>query len=209
MKKVSTPLLLILLLAMNSCKNSSSSNTSSSSEESSTSADNDEKEIDGYEDGDYCAEVTYYYDKTGTTSTYTLKVEIEDNDLVKLYWPNGGCLDNSHFSPPDISDGDANFESEQGIEYTVRIIGKDNDCLYSLSAEDEDDLIEEADEITCPKCGEEKDTWENLCRSCTDAQDNTCSKCGDFEYYVFGGLCHTCKKEIAEEREKENEENEE
>ena len=40
-------------------------------------------------DGDYCAEIDYYYSKTGTESTYTLKVEIEDNELVKIYWPNG------------------------------------------------------------------------------------------------------------------------
>src|ERR1044072_2494242 len=43
-----------------------------------------------YQDGTYCAEVEYYYSKTGTNSTYTLNVDIENGELVKIYWPNGG-----------------------------------------------------------------------------------------------------------------------
>ena len=31
-----------------------------------------------YADGYYCAEIKYYYPKTGTRSTYRLSVEIED-----------------------------------------------------------------------------------------------------------------------------------
>lgn len=75
----------------------------------------------GYEDGIYSASVDYYYYKTGTSSTYTLDVEIEDNMLTVIHWPNGGWLDSSHFTPVDISEGEASFTSDEGAEYTVRI----------------------------------------------------------------------------------------
>ncbi len=83
----------------------------------------------GYADGKYCAQVEYYYSKTGTNSTYTLEVKIEDNKLTVIYWPSGGWLDDSHFTPPDISDGDAKFKSDKNVEYEVKIIDKE-DCTF-------------------------------------------------------------------------------
>ena len=56
-----------------------------------------------YNDGNYCAEVEYYNLKTGTHSTYTLPVEVENNKLTVIHFPNGGWLDDSHFTPPTIS----------------------------------------------------------------------------------------------------------
>jgi hypothetical protein len=38
-----------------------------------------------YEDGTYCADVTYHNPNTGTTNTYTLNFEVEDNNLTKIY----------------------------------------------------------------------------------------------------------------------------
>jgi hypothetical protein len=99
--------------------------------------------IDGYVDGTYCAEIDYYYSATGTSSTYTLEVEIEDNELTVIHWPNGGWLDSSHFSPPDISDGEASFSSDANVDYTVRIIGEQGECSLDSYARDEDDLIQE------------------------------------------------------------------
>ncbi len=75
-----------------------------------------------YADGEYVAEISYYNPKTGTKSTYTLKVEIEDDKLVKIYWSNGGWLDNSHFTPPDISSSIAKFTSDRGYKYNVRVL---------------------------------------------------------------------------------------
>ena len=103
-------------------------------------------EENGYEDGTYCAEVDYYYSETGTSSTYTLEVEIEDNELTVIHWPNGGWLDDSHFSPPDISDGEASFTSDRGVDYTIRIIGKEGDCSLDTYVTDEDELIREKEE---------------------------------------------------------------
>lgn len=76
----------------------------------------------GYEDGTYSAEIEYYNPETGTSSTYTLDVEIEDNELTVIHWPNGGWLDDSHFSPPDISSGYAEFRNDEGYEYEVKIL---------------------------------------------------------------------------------------
>lgn len=134
----SVAFIIILIILFGSCKNKSSN-----AKIDSTSSKN---KSNNYTNGDYCATVNYYYGVTGTNSTYTLKVEIEDNQLVKIYWPNGGWLDNSHFNPPDISDGQASFESDKGITYTVNIIGEDGDCTYSSSSEDEEELIKEKEE---------------------------------------------------------------
>ncbi len=103
-------------------------------------------EEDGYEDGTYCAEIDYYYSETGTNSTYTLEVEIENNELTVIHWPNGGWLDDSHFLPPDISDGIASFTSDRGVDYTVKIIGQEGDCLLNNHVTDEDQLIREEEE---------------------------------------------------------------
>ena len=79
----------------------------------------------------YCAEIKYYNPNTGTSSTYTLEVEVENNELTEIYWPNGGWLDDSHFASTDISSGEASFSSDAGYEYDVRIIGKEGDCSPS------------------------------------------------------------------------------
>lgn len=81
-----------------------------------------------YPDGLYCATVNYYNPNTGTSSTYTLEVEVENEELTTIYWPNGGWLDATHFDPPDISDGDAEFTSDRGYDYEVEIIGEAENC---------------------------------------------------------------------------------
>lgn len=103
-------------------------------------------EEDGYPDGTYCSEIDYYYSETGTSSTYTLLVEIENNELIKIHWPNGGWLDDSHFTPPDISSGEASFTSDRGVDYTIRIIGNEGDCTISSYAVDEDELIQQKED---------------------------------------------------------------
>lgn len=75
-----------------------------------------------YEDGTYEAKIEYYNPKTGTYSTYTLDVEVENDELVKIYWNNGGWLDESHFYATDISTGTASFTSDRGYEYTVTLL---------------------------------------------------------------------------------------
>lgn len=79
-----------------------------------------------YENGKYCAEVTYYNPNTGTRRTYTLNVEVEDRELTKIYWPNGGWLDDSHFNPPNIdNNGTCSFSSDKGYDYQISITGRE------------------------------------------------------------------------------------
>ena len=131
-------LLLLMIFSIISCKNKSRNYDDNSSYNSSYSENED-----GYSDGTYCAEIEYYYSKTGTRSTYTLEVEIEDDELTVIHWPNGGWLDDSHFYPPNISDGYAEFESDRGVEYTVEIIGNESDCYLSNNVVSEEDFFSE------------------------------------------------------------------
>lgn len=136
MDKFKTIIFILASILITSCKKGADYNSSTSIKS------NEVENNGGYSDGLYCASIIYYYDKTETNSTYTLKVEIENNELVKIFWPNGGWLDNSHFKPPTIFSGETNFKSNEGVEYNVTIIGEDGNCNYSTNAESEDELIE-------------------------------------------------------------------
>lgn len=122
--------LTLTLLIINSCGNKN--NTVS------------EIQDQGYEDGAYCGQIDYYNPNTGTRSTYTLEVEIENNELTVIHWPNGGWLDDSHFTPIDISTGEASFTSDKEIEYTVRIIGKSGECNFDTFIP-EDNMVQTQD----------------------------------------------------------------
>lgn len=92
-----------------------------------------------YDNGTYCAEIEYYNPRTGTNSTYTLTVEIEDGRLVKIEWPNGGWLDESHYSGVEISEsGDASFESDRGYQYSLHITDS-NACSFDGNIESDDE----------------------------------------------------------------------
>lgn len=87
--------------------------------------DNYENEL-AHPDGQFTAEVNYYNFNTGTSSTYTLDVEVEDNYVTVIYWPNGGWLDDSHFIPQELdSNGRCSFTSDAGYDYEVTITDSD------------------------------------------------------------------------------------
>lgn len=79
------------------------------------------EEVEEYPNDSYEAKVKVYNPNTGHEATYTLDVEVEDGELTKIYWNNGGWLDDSHFSPIDISNGLASFEDDRGREYKVEL----------------------------------------------------------------------------------------
>jgi len=75
--------------------------------------------------------VEYYNPNTGTSSTYTLTIEVYDNELEQLNWPNGGYLDD--FSSVEFDeDGYAEFTSDKGYDYTVQITGDSGDCFEDV-----------------------------------------------------------------------------
>lgn len=159
-------------------------------------------EDDGYEDGTYCADVNYYNPNTGTRSTYSLEVEIESNSLVKIYWGNGGWLDEDHFRSADLDNGGfCSFTSDKGYRYRVQITGKN--CGGTDQRRFQSDVEEDQEAITCPKCGDEKSEYDDYCYSCQrkidDEEENTCSRCGGYEYGVYGGLCSSCKRREEED----------
>jgi hypothetical protein len=83
---------------------------------------------DGFPNGAYCAQVSCFDQNSGIDSAYALEVEITDNKLTTIKWPNGGRLDSSHFKSTDISNGFASFTSKRGYNYTVRITSGGGSC---------------------------------------------------------------------------------
>jgi hypothetical protein len=121
--------LILLILVFVSCKQNQTESNSFASE-----TENIQEE---FPDGEYCAEVNYDNPNTGTSSTYNLAVEVENGELVKIQWSNGGWLDSSHFSPPDITDGTASFDDDRGREYKVELLEPGNCNDSSSYVEDE------------------------------------------------------------------------
>jgi hypothetical protein len=195
-RKIWTLFLSILLLFNIGCNNRSSSESSD--------VDEYYSEDDGYDDGTYCADVTYYNPNTGTRNTYTLEVEVESNELIKIYWNSGGWLDEDHFYAQELDEnGTCSFTSDKGYEYNVELTGKD--CGYTDETSFQNDVEEDEEAVTCPRCGGEKDEYDDYCYSCKseieDEEENTCSRCGGYEYGVYGGLCSNCKQDDEEENE--------
>ena len=72
---------------------------------------------EGFEDGTYCADVTYSNPNTGTENTYTLEVEVYNNEVTQINWNNGGWLDEDHFTAEQLdSDGSCSFTSDKGYD---------------------------------------------------------------------------------------------
>lgn len=124
--------LLSIILVFTSCKNDQNSSSypeaeksyysNNSSSESYYSNDEDVEYDEGFEDGTYTATVDYYNSETGYNATYTLDVEVEDNEVTVIYFNNGGYLDEDHIWPEELDeDGYVEIEGENGKYYEVQI----------------------------------------------------------------------------------------
>jgi len=82
-------------------------------------------------DGEYCADIEYYNPNTGTSSDYTLIIEVSNNELEQINWPNGGSLDDFYNIKFNI-DGYTEFTNDKGYDYTVQIIGDSEDCFEDV-----------------------------------------------------------------------------
>ena len=83
-------------------------------------------------DGEYCAEIIYYNSNTGRESNYTLTIEVYDNVLERINFPNG-WLDTDHYGYVEFNeDGYVSFTSDRGYDYTVQIIGEAYGCFVDV-----------------------------------------------------------------------------
>jgi ribosomal protein L37E len=210
MRKLKLLLLLFAVISFTSCKKDSSN--SGTTEESSSYSD--DEATDEYPDGTYCADIDYYNPDTGTRSTYTLNVEVEDHEVTVIHWTNGGWLDSSHFSPEELdSDGSCSFTTYDGKQYDIQITG--SECSSTDEGQVSSNDYYEKQKITCPECGGKKYNYDDVCDDCKrkaeDKEEHTCKRCGQEDSFMFSSddLCSDCKradedKQRAEEEEEQN-----
>lgn len=75
-----------------------------------------------FEDGTYSATVDYNNSETGYSTTYSLEVEVQDCQIIQIYFPNGGYLDEDHISFAEIDEeGSAVVEGENGKSYEIQL----------------------------------------------------------------------------------------
>ncbi|MBP7984623.1 MAG: hypothetical protein KAZ28_03165 [Bacteroidaceae bacterium] len=136
--KIKTILWCLMLSLLVGCGNSSSS-SSNREDESSYNTDesddindgnideeNDYASIDdddsALEDGTYTATVDYYNPNTGYSNTYTLDVEVENNQVVQIDFPNDGYLDDSHIDPEELdANRQCSIEDDEGRIFDIQI----------------------------------------------------------------------------------------
>lgn len=171
-----------------------------------------------YDDGTYCADVTYYNPNTGTRNTYTLNIEVENNEVARINWGNGGWLDGSHFNPEELdSYGYCSFTSDKGYKYEVQISGSECSSTDNPGASSDDQ--EDEEKSNCPKCGDEKEDYDYYCYWCKrkiedeerekkDKEEHTCPKCGRYDSFMFStdDECSDCERKRKREEEEEEEE---
>ena len=193
MKFVNFTILSVFIILLSSCNTSNSDSF-------------EENEL--LSDGTHCAEVTYSNPNTGTSNTYTLTVEVLNGELDQINWPNGGWLDEDHFSSVTFDDnGYCSFSSDRGYEYEVQLI--EGTCSDD-GAVMEEEIIQDEQAMICPRCYGQKDyDYDDYCTSCQwdiedeeqDKKDHTCPRCGERKFSQFDDYCSDCENELEEEDE--------
>ena len=107
-------------------ENNNNSEYKSNDDENDVEKDDDSEDDNGsgckYSDGTHSATVYYYNPETGTRSTYTLNVEVENCEITQIDFPNGGYLDDCHIEPTALdSNGEASIEDDKGRKFEVHI----------------------------------------------------------------------------------------
>ncbi len=192
---VHTVLLIALIIFVCSC------GTGNTDENYADAVEQEDKDA-GYKDGTWCADVEYYNPNTGTRNTYQLNVEVKSNELIQIDWPNGGWLDETHFSAEDISDGECSFTSDRGYEFTVTLNSEEG-CSSTGQYRLQNDIEQDQQDITCPECGGSKSDYDDLCYSCerkkkrAEEAAETCPVCYGYKM-EWDKICDNCKEEREE-----------
>ena len=137
--KTVVAIMVVILLA--ACGNSNHTSSNSDSQDSYQTNDNIENDdsnsgseyVDNdynngdetnssIEDGTYSATVDYYNPDTGYSNTYTLDVEVEDNLVVQIDFPNDGYLDDTHIEPQELNEnGHCSIEDDEGRTFDIQL----------------------------------------------------------------------------------------
>ena len=72
-------------------------------------------------------------------------------------------------------------------------------CGYTNEAKLKRDLLEDIEATTCPNCGGEKYSYDDLCYSCEDEKEHTCQRCGGRKFSSFDDYCDDCEDDLSEE----------
>ncbi|MEX6691025.1 hypothetical protein QTN47_26185 [Danxiaibacter flavus] len=173
-------LLLVVVVVSTGCKSKESTSAKhietvvvwSNQEDESTAHD---EKLSDYADGIWCADVEYYNPNTGTRHTYELNVEVENGQLIRINWPNGGWLDESHFISEDIGDGECSFISDKGYHYQITL-ENEGECSYVNHYQFQHDVATDQQSLICPMCGNKKYSYEEICFDC-ERRAYRCPKC--------------------------------
>lgn len=142
--------------------------------------------------GKYCSEITYYNPKTGTKSTYDLEVEVSDNELIRILWPNGGWLDQDHFDPVELDEeGYCSFTSDKDYEYTIQIV--DRNCSSRSGINLINQIEEDEKFLTCSRCSSEKSQFDDYCDDCIKKRCPQCYRFDNLKYNKYD-LCSNCER---------------
>lgn len=96
---------------------------------------------EGFEDGTYCADVTYYNPNTGTSNDYTLQVKVSNNDVIRIDFGNGGHLDSRHMDTETLNEnGECKITSDRNYEYSIHITGRNCGHADNVNPETDEDL---------------------------------------------------------------------
>ncbi len=106
---------------------SSETDTNYEDAENDNSNENDDNENKIY-DGTYDAIVSHHNPDTQYSATYTLEVDVEDGEVIKINFSKGGWLDDdvhpeeSRLYPEEIDEnGEATLQDENGRTFEVHI----------------------------------------------------------------------------------------
>lgn len=184
--------IVFIIFSIQSCRNKSSSTNSYDYNDGYESQYEDSSE---YNDGAYCSNVEYYNPDTGTSSSYTLNVDVEDNEVVAIRF-SSGWLDSSEFGSEELDeDGYCSIKLYDGRQFEIQITGPE--CSFSDASRIENDIRDEIAAVTCPKCGYSKYEYDDYCDDCQNRIDKTCSRCGQYDSFMWKGddLCSDCEAE--------------
>lgn len=137
-KTVVAIMVVVLLAACGNSDHTSSNSDSQDSYQTNGNIENydsnrDSEYVDNdYNDGDetdasikygtYSATVDYYNPDTDYSNTYTLDVEVEDNKVVQIDFPNDGYLDDTHIEPQELDeDGHCSIEDDEGRTFDIQL----------------------------------------------------------------------------------------